>query len=244
MRAQEFERTVECNGVFKAEVDKEDVLPWAALHWAGFNLGEVEAGGAECLQRAEECAGAVLEREGDAELVGVGRCRCGGGHKGEEAGEVVGMVLNTRDEHFGTVLGGRESRGDPGGIAQTFGHQVFNAAGGVVERNRRDVGVGSQPAAALRESDRVRENLADVCELDARGGDDVVTDAKERFPGGDQIVRQEQIKVLGDRAVEAVLDGQHAEVDHAGLHGFTGLGGEGAGHDIDGQTGVLGSHGV
>ena len=99
-------------------------------------------------------------------------------------------------------------------------------------------------ATALREGDGVGEDLADVGKLDPRGSNDVVPDAEEGFAGDDQIVREQQVKVLGDRPVEAVFDGQDAELDGAGLDGFAGLCGEGAGHDFEREPRVLHGHGV
>lgn len=50
--------------------------------------------------------------------------------------------------------------------------------------------------------------------------------------------------MFGDGAVEAVLNGQDAEVDRTGLDGFAGLGGEGAGSDFSGEARVLCGHGI
>ena len=61
---------------------------------AGLDLGEVEASGAEGFERTEEGARAVLERERNAELVGIDWRGCRGGNQGEEAGVVVGMVFD------------------------------------------------------------------------------------------------------------------------------------------------------
>ena len=48
--------------------------------------------------------------------------------------------------------------------------------------------------------------------------------------------------MFGDGAVQAVFNGEDSEVDGARLDSFAGLGGERAGHDFDGYTGVLRDH--
>jgi len=242
VRAEEFEGAIEGGGVFEAQVDEEDILPRATVDRARLDLGEVEAGPTEGFERAEEGAGTMLQREGDAKFVSAGRSFGGRAYEGQEAGVVVGMVLDARDEDLCAVLSGGKGWGDAGRVAQTRGHEVLDAAGGVVERDGGDVRVGTEPVAALRERDGVREDLPDVRERDAGGGDDIVTDTEQALAGGDEVVGEEQVEVLGDRAVEAVLDGENGEVDGAGLDSFACLGGQGAGNDFEVETGVLRGH--
>ena len=182
------EGSVDGGGVLEAEVDEEDVLPGASVDGAGLYFGQIEPGGGEGGEGAEEGSGAVVKREGDAEFVGGDGSRGRGGDEGQKAGVIVGMVLNPGDKDMGVILSSGQCGGDTGGVAKVLLHDVLDAAGGVVERDGGDAGMGAEPASALRERDWVGEDLADVGERDAGGGNDVVPDAEEEFAGDDEIV--------------------------------------------------------
>ncbi len=70
--AQVAEGGVEEAGIVEAEVDEEDVLPGAAGDGAGLDLVRLRPASRKAAERGEEGAGAMLEREGERELVGGG----------------------------------------------------------------------------------------------------------------------------------------------------------------------------
>ena len=72
-----------------------------------------------------------------------------------------------------------------------------------------------QKTPALRQRHRMRKNTLDFCDLHAGERDQIMPDAQQRLPLDAQIVRQQQVEVLRDRAGQAVLDGNHRRLHRA-----------------------------
>ena len=144
------------------------------------------------------------------------------------------MIFDVGDENVGSILLGGEARGDAGAVARAALHDVLDASGGVVEGDGLDVGMGAQPAAALREGDGVGQDPGDVGERDAGLGDDVMLDGKQRLARDAGVVLEQEVVVLEDTAVKAVLDGQDGERGGACFEAIEDVGGEGAGEDLAG----------
>jgi hypothetical protein len=151
----------------------------------------------------------------------------------EEAGEVLAVVLDGAAEDARAVDGGRDGRGDGGGVGEGLGHDVFDAAGGVVEGNAFDLLVRCEEVEALVEGDRVGEDALDLGEADAGGGDEVVDDADVGF-GDDAVLEGEEVVVVFvDGAVEGVFDGDDGGIDFAGVERLKDLVEALAGEDVD-----------
>ena len=239
----------------EAEFDEEDVLPGMAGDGAGFDAGEIDAGGGQVSEGGDERAGAVLQAEGYAELVGGVRgggvfvgAEWGVGDAAEEmeAGVVFGVVFDVGGEDVRVVGGGGERGGDGGGVAEGLGFvaegfrdDVLDGAGGVVKRRGAELRVGAEEVLALGERDGMREDLAEVGEGDAGGGDEVVVDVEERLAVDADGVGEEEVVVLGDGAVESVFDGEDGGVRGLVFEGLEDVEGVGAGEDVDGAGGVV-----
>jgi hypothetical protein len=75
--------------------------------------------------------------------------------------------------------------------------------------------MAGQEGATLRQCDRVGENAVDVGDGGAGDGDKVVADAEQGFALDADVVIEEEIEVLGDRAGEGVFNGDYGSVDQA-----------------------------
>ncbi len=126
-----------------------------------------------------------------------------------EARVVLGVVFDACDQHLRPVLLGGQRGRDAAGVVQLRGHEVLHAACGVIEVDGFDLRVVGQPAAALGEGDGVRQDAAQIAEASSGPGDDVVADAQEAFGRDADGLREQQVVVLRDGAVQAVFNGQH-----------------------------------
>ena len=91
--------------------------------------------------------------------------------------------------------------------------------GGVVAGDDPDAVEAVQELAALADGLLVGVDLRDVLHLHAGQGQQLVADAQPGGADDGQIVVLEQLIHRPDGAVGAVLDGQHAELTQARLHG-------------------------
>src|SRR5258708_9421708 len=107
--------------------------------------------------------------------------------------------------------------GDRRAIAQLQPNHVFHAASRVIERRRLDSLALAKKIAALVQSYRMRKHLPDVLQLRSRSGDQVVLDAQPHLSTNKNVAFHQQIKVLGDRSSQRVLDRNHGTVSPASI---------------------------
>jgi hypothetical protein len=91
--------------------------------------------------------------------------------------------------------------------------------------------VGGQKPPALRQRHRVRINALNLVERHTWQDDQVVPDAQPRLPLHPQIVCQQQVEVLQNRAGQTIFDGNDRSLGGSIGHGFEDVGGERTGND-------------
>ena len=70
-----------------------------------------------------------------------------------------------------------------------------------------------EKAAALRERHGVREYAIDIADRSAGDGNQVVSDAKERFANDFDVMLEQEVEMLEDRARETVFDWNDGGID-------------------------------
>jgi hypothetical protein len=110
-------------------------------------------------------------------------------------------------------------------------HQPLHAARSVVGGESRHRGVSGQKSPALRQRHRMRIDALNFADRYAGEDDQIVPDAQPRLPFHSQIVRQQQVEMLQDRARQAVFDGDDRGLGGSIGHGFEDVGGKRTGND-------------
>src|SRR6185503_5516277 len=134
MARKRFERLRAFLDRVELTVDVKDVLPWLAMDGARFDLRKVGADCGEFIQRRDEGAGAVLDREGDADLVGIGHSSGFWSAADEEEPSVVlRIVFDAGAEDLCAVVVSGGFAGNRPGVFVAELNELFDASGRVVE---------------------------------------------------------------------------------------------------------------
>ena len=186
-------------------VDVEGVLPRVAAQRARLELAQVDLAGGEDPERVVEGPRLVVEDEDERGLAGhLDGTRLA--REQEEAGVVLGVVLDPVEQHLRAVQLGGEARGDRPLGGEAALHEVLDGAGRVVGRDRLDLRPLGEEAPALGERHRVGGHAPDHRDRRAGPRDQALPDAQLRLPHDVQRPALQPVVVLVDRAVERVLD--------------------------------------
>lgn len=141
----------ELGGGVGFDVEKELVLPGAAVDGAAFDFLEVDAVFCEGFERGEEGAGAVGEAHGDGHFAGGGRWRSGFGCRTQqdEAGEIFWVVLDVGGQDDAGVVFGGAAACDGGARFVAAGQGFADAACGVFGGDALEVRMHGEKALAL-----------------------------------------------------------------------------------------------
>ena len=195
------------------KVDEKDIFPVAALGGTAFDHGKSDAFMFERQEAVVEGADAVAGGETDGGLVVAGL----GGTlfaKDEEAGGVVGIVLDVLVDDVELIDFGGEAAGDGGGVILVGGG--FGGTGIAGEFHQFGAWeVLKQPGAALSEGLGMAVDLAD---LRTRAfGEEAVADGEADFSADLDIGVDEHVKSVVDDPLGGVFDGDAAVVGVIGL---------------------------
>ena len=152
----------------------------------------------------------MLESKGDAEFVGfgVGRRLLEAADE-MEAGEVLRVIFDPAQKDIGAVFPSGEFRREAGDVLQRLLHDVLDASRRVIKRQSARLREAFQKLAALIEGDWVREHGADGRQLNSRRGNEVVANLQQTFGVDTHRILEQQIVMLGNCAVQCVLDGEY-----------------------------------
>lgn len=132
--------------------------------------------------------------------------------KQDEAGEVLGVILNRFAEDDGAVMSGGAASGDGGVRFISTLHHLANAAGSIFGGDALESGMGHEEAFALGESHGMGSNGAEVFEARSGTGHEVMFNGKNGFTADFERAFEEQVVDADDRPGKGVLDGDNQSV--------------------------------
>ncbi len=134
----------------------------------------------------------------------------------KEAREILPVVFNGTLQDGSAVNGRGHIGGDGGGIRALLIHHHLHAAGGIIERHPLQLRVAGEEFEALVQRHRVRIDLAQVPESDARRHDQVVHDPDVGFRSDPHIEMQQMIVIFVDRSGQGVFHRDYRRGDLSG----------------------------
>ena len=198
------------------EVDEEHVGPFAAARRTGLDAGQVDAVLVEGHQEFMQGPGLVAHRDDDRGLVVAGR-RHFLVADDEKARGVVRTVLDLLGEPAQTVELGRHVAGD--GRRVPLALHPPGGVGIAGQRHALDVRVVRiQPLAALGQRLGMGVDAGDAVGPGILADQQVMMDAQLHLAADHQIVLEEAVQGVVDRALGGVFHRHHAEVDRPGDH--------------------------
>ena len=188
------------------------------------DAGQVHAALGELAERADERARGVGQSEGHRGAVAPGARRRAAGRADEheagagslDVGDALGQAVQAEE------VGGAGGRG--GGVDLALGDHARGRPVGGAGHELHAGGVGGQPAAHLLVADRVAGQAAHVGQRGAGPGHDGEGDVEVELVVDLDLAGGQGVEGLGDRPVDGVLDGDHAEGGPPGAHGVEDLG--------------------
>jgi hypothetical protein len=121
--------------------------------------------------------------------------------------------------------------GDACGVGKAFIDDVLDAARRVVERNRLDSRILAEKVPALVKRYGMGKGAAHRAQTYSRSGNHVVHDSQQKLGLNEDVPREQQIRMLGDRASEGILDGDNGGSDRPALDAVEYFGGSCTGYN-------------
>src|SRR5581483_5183524 len=203
------------------EIQVEAVFPRAAHQRTRFDLRQVNVAQGEDGHRAVKRPGAVFEREDNGSLIGLGWRHLtfiiAGGREQQEAREVLLVVFDLGDQQLRPVNLSRRGARNRGGPGFAAFHNHLDAARRVVGGDGQHLRVGGEELLALAERHLMRVDAAHVFKLRSGRDDQVVNDAEVDLAPDPQVVFEQQVVVLKDRAEQRILNRREAVIGLAAL---------------------------
>src|SRR6266446_637389 len=196
------------------QIHKKNVFPGTPAHGPRLDLAQTDVAQREHAERLEQRSRNILYAERQRSLIRfviVRRPRLSRTDE-KKTGKVLLVIFDAGLQNFSGIHFGGPPAGDSRRIAQALRDNVLHASCSVVEWHRFQLRIFRKQVAALIERYRMREHATDVSKLGARQRDQVVYDAQAKLADDVNVAAQQQIKMLGDRTRQRILNWDHRAV--------------------------------
>ncbi len=150
----------------------------------------------EGLEGSEQRAWTVRQPHGERHFAGAGACELLGlvcGAQQDEAGEILGVVLDACGENDAAVMLSGAAAGDGRAAFVTARKRFADAACRVFGRHTLQVWVRCEEALALSQGHGVRSHGANLGESGAGAADEVMLDRQNRFRDDGKIAFEKKV---------------------------------------------------
>jgi hypothetical protein len=130
------------------DIHKEPVFPRLSLHWARFDLAQIEVTQSKYAERLKERSRHILKGKDERSFASIG-CNPLRLLDEKKSGKVLSIIFQTRHQDLSSILFGSLSAGNSCGIWQVVGQTVLNRSCRVVKAHRRRFPMATEELAAL-----------------------------------------------------------------------------------------------